>query len=46
MSAGWDHLIFLWDLRTGSPEKHIFGPLICGDSLDYNDNLILAGSWR
>ena len=36
----------LWDLRTNKPQENIYGPLICGEALDYKDNLILSGSWR
>ena len=48
LSAGWDNVILFWSLSSGLPFRCIYGPHICGDSLDISDdgNLILAGSWR
>ncbi|XP_041435124.1 WD repeat-containing protein wdr-5.2 isoform X2 [Xenopus laevis] len=48
ISGGWDNTVQFWN--TG--EKHslgkIFGPHVCGDSLDIDPqtNQILTGSWR
>ena len=33
-------------MREGSSVKAIFGPHVCGDSLDIKNGEILAGSWR
>ena len=46
ISAGWDEMVLLWDLRTGFSEKYIYGPLVCGDALDIKEGMILTGSWR
>jgi len=46
MTAGWDNTILFWDTRIGTPFDFIHGPEICGDSLDFCGNKILAGSWR
>lgn len=46
ISGGWDKVVLLWDVRTGRAENYLYGPMICGDSLDYKDGLILTGSWR
>ena len=38
-----------WDIRTPSkanPTSYIYGPLICGESIDMKGNNILTGSWR
>ena len=43
MSAGWDETLLFWDLRIKSSQNFIYGPLICGDALDYKDNTILTG---
>lgn len=46
LSAGWDKTIQMWDLRTGGSVRSIFGPHICGDSIDISGNDIVSGSWR
>ena len=46
ISGGWDNTIQIWDRREGSSVAAIFGPHVCGDSLDIKNNNILAGSWR
>lgn len=38
LSAGWDHTVFLYDLRARNAQKYIYGPMVFGDSLDYKDN--------
>ncbi|KAJ1637788.1 WD40-repeat-containing domain protein [Pavlovales sp. CCMP2436] len=34
LSAGWDNTIQIWDLRIEGAVRSIFGPHICGDSVD------------
>ena len=46
LSGGWDETLILWDIRTPNSANFIYGPLICGDSLDNMDQRILTGSWR
>mmetsp|Transcript_30876 Transcript_30876/g.81018 ORF Transcript_30876/g.81018 Transcript_30876/m.81018 type:complete len:245 (-) Transcript_30876:233-967(-) len=46
LSGGWDDTVQLWDVRTDSPVRNIFGAHICGDALDISGNEILTGSWR
>eukprot|EP00294_Goniomonas_avonlea_P011291 CAMPEP_0114559976 /NCGR_PEP_ID=MMETSP0114-20121206/11207_1 /TAXON_ID=31324 /ORGANISM="Goniomonas sp, Strain m" /LENGTH=402 /DNA_ID=CAMNT_0001745479 /DNA_START=9 /DNA_END=1218 /DNA_ORIENTATION=+ len=46
LSGGWDNTIQIWDLRDVHPVRSIFGPHICGDSVDLRDNTVLTGSWR
>lgn len=46
LSAGWDNTIQMWDLRTEGSVRSIFGPHICGDSVDISGNDIVSGSWR
>lgn len=48
LSGGWDSTVHIWDCRTGKSERNIFGPYICGESLDVSDdgNRILTGSWK
>ena len=46
LSGGWDETVFLWDTRVGHHVEYLYGPLICGDSLDIKGQSILTGSWR
>ena len=46
LSAGWDSVIHVWDLRLATSVKSIYGATVSGDSIDYRDNKILAGSYR
>ena len=45
LSGGWDNKITIWDIRTTSPCREMFGPHICGDSVDIRDNYIVSGSY-
>lgn len=47
VSGGWDDSILIWDSRKRNPAYSIFGPRICGDSIDFNHNgsSILTGSY-
>ncbi|MFM7858898.1 MAG: WD40 repeat domain-containing protein, partial [Flammeovirgaceae bacterium] len=44
-SGGWDNTIQFYDLKTSQVVNSIFGPHICGDSIDLKDNYLLTGSW-
>lgn len=46
ISGGWDNKIICWDLRTPTVIREIYGPHICGDSIDVKNNLILTGSYN
>lgn len=47
LSGGWDNTVQFWDLRTGNSIRSIYGPHICGDSLDVSvTGQVLTGSWR
>lgn len=46
VSGGWDNTVIFWDARTGASTASVFGPHVCGDSVDLYDNLLLTGSWR
>lgn len=47
-TGGWDNTVQFWDLRKGHAVRSIFGPHICGDSVDISQDgeRILTGSWR
>ena len=46
VSGGWDNTVKVWDMREGVAIKSIYGPHLCGDSLDIRGREILCGSWR
>jgi WD40 repeat protein len=46
ISGGWDNTIQIWDTRTGRAQRSIFGPHLCGEALDIQDDTILTGSHR
>lgn len=45
ISGGWDSVIHIWDLKSGKSIRHIYGPNISGESLDFQDGRILAGCY-
>ncbi|KAG4106911.1 WD40 repeat-like protein [Neocallimastix lanati (nom. inval.)] len=47
ISGGWDNTIQIWDCRVKYSVRSIYGPHICGDALDINNegNSILSGSY-
>jgi WD40 repeat protein len=46
ISAGWDNVLRIWDMRTiGGLQRLIVGPHIAGDGLDLKGNQILTASW-
>ncbi|KAJ8284294.1 hypothetical protein COCON_G00031440 [Conger conger] len=48
ISGGWDNSIQFWDTRQQHSVRMLFGPHVCGDSLQIDSvtNQILSGSWR
>mmetsp|Transcript_68136 Transcript_68136/g.114138 ORF Transcript_68136/g.114138 Transcript_68136/m.114138 type:complete len:268 (+) Transcript_68136:61-864(+) len=44
LSGGWDRTVRVWDMRVPESVKTIFGPYICGHSLDVRGNTVLAGT--
>jgi WD40 repeat protein len=46
ISGGWDNTVQIWDIRVGDAVRSIYGPHICGESLDMVGNEVLTGSWR
>ena len=47
-SGGWDNTICIYDVRKKGPTSCLFGPHICGDSIDFRDDgfTMLTGSYR
>jgi len=48
ISAGWDDTVQFWDRRESRSSRKIFGPHICGQSIDIDpiENTVLTASWR
>jgi len=46
LSGGWDNTVLIWDTRTGLSERSIYGPHLCGDSLDIQNDVVLTGNHR
>lgn len=46
VTGGWDNTVQVWDVRAGYAVRSIFGPHICGDSLDIFGDTVVTGSWR
>lgn len=46
LSAGWDSVIYFWDIRDKHSFASIYGPAVCGDSIDIKGGQVLTGSWR
>jgi hypothetical protein len=34
LTGGWDNTVQFWDIRVGAAVRSLYGPHICGDSLD------------
>ena len=45
VSGGWDNTIFFWDLRESKTVGFVYGPHICGDSIDTRGDTMLTGSY-
>lgn len=43
-AGGWDNTVQVWDVRVGYAVRSIYGPHICGDSLDLDGNTIVTGT--
>lgn len=35
VTAGWDNIVAMWDIRTNNSVAYVYGPKVYGDSLDY-----------
>ena len=44
-SGGWDKTIQFYDTRQCKVANSIYGPEICGDSLDLCGNILASGAW-
>lgn len=47
-SGGWDNTIQIYDIRRRGPIASIYGPHICGESIDFRNDgtTLLTGSYR
>lgn len=46
VSGGWDNNVILWDLRSGMACGGVFGPHICGESIDFYEDRLYTGSYE
>lgn len=48
ISGGWDNSLIVNDLRVQGPVMQVYGPHICGDTIDVRNDghTILTGSYR
>lgn len=46
ITGGWDSNINIWDIRQKELAGTIYGPNLSGDSLDFHNGDILAGSYK
>ena len=48
VSGGWDNTLQIYDIRERGPVASIYGPHVCGDSLDFRNDgyTLLVGSYR
>jgi len=44
-SGGWDNTVQFYDARSSTITNSIYGPHICGDSIDFKDYQMLTGAW-
>lgn len=45
ISGGWDSVVHVWDVRQARSAHHFYGPNISGESLDYENGMVLAGCY-
>lgn len=46
VSGGWDEIIYFWDLRSKSSTNYLTGPLVSSESIDYNHEKLVTGTWK
>jgi COMPASS component SWD3 len=47
VSGGWDNNVYIYDVRKRGPVASIYGPHVCGDTLDFLDETtLLVGSYK
>ena len=45
VSGGWDNTVLFWDIRDSKSLGFVYGPHICGDSIDTKNGKMLTGSY-
>jgi hypothetical protein len=44
LSGGWDKAVFMWDVRTKTAVKNLYGFFIGGQAIDIRGNEVLLGN--
>ena len=45
LSGGWDNCVYIWDIRVKKSFGLLYGPHICGDTIDKRGDMVLTGSY-
>jgi len=46
VTGGWDKRVIVWDVREKAPVRSMYGPSICGESVDIFEEIVLTGSFE
>lgn len=44
-TGGWDKNVICWDFRMNRSVRHVYGPKICGEAIDFYNDCLVTGSY-